>query len=47
MQRAWVYEPEGDRFEDRVGKILSRGHNLKETFKNDALRTAVRTRVSE
>lgn len=23
LQREWVYQPGGDRFEDRVGKILS------------------------
>eukprot|EP00983_Pelagomonas_calceolata_P030078 942620-Pelagomonas_calceolata.AAC.1 len=44
-ERAWEYNPDGDRFEDRVGKILSRGHNLRDTFRSQAHQTARRTRV--
>ncbi|KAJ9515770.1 hypothetical protein QJQ45_008668 [Haematococcus lacustris] len=39
----WVHNPGGSRFEDRVGKILSRGVNLQETFKLHALETAKRS----
>ncbi|KAJ9515933.1 hypothetical protein QJQ45_016879 [Haematococcus lacustris] len=39
----WVHNPGGSRFEDRVGKILSRGVNLQETFKQHALETAKRS----
>uniref|UniRef100_A0A7S3VLT1 Uncharacterized protein n=1 Tax=Dunaliella tertiolecta TaxID=3047 RepID=A0A7S3VLT1_DUNTE len=46
-ERAWEYNPDGDRFEDRVGKILSRGHNLRDTFRSQAHQTARRTRAYE
>ena len=37
-----MYEPGGTEFKDRVGKVLSRGHNLKETFKREAAATVKR-----
>jgi len=45
-QRGWVYDPDGDRFEDRVGRVLSRGINLRDTFREQAHTTTMRQRVS-
>uniref|UniRef100_A0A7S0REU6 Uncharacterized protein n=1 Tax=Chlamydomonas leiostraca TaxID=1034604 RepID=A0A7S0REU6_9CHLO len=39
-ERNWTYEKGGNRFEDTVGRILSRGNDLKTTFKTQALTEA-------
>ncbi len=45
-QSQWTYHPGGTRFEDRVGAILSRGVDLQQTFKQQALLTAKKVRVA-
>jgi hypothetical protein len=46
-QQNWVNNPGGSRYEDKIGAILSRGADLKATFKQQALGTAAHERSLE